>query len=246
MLDSARHALSRFGTRLENKLAIARCADRTLIGEIRRRKLTYLTERRLACISEACRYAESHALPGLFVEAGCALGGSSILIASIKSSDRALNVYDVFGMIPPPSDEDTPDVHERYKVIVEGKSTGLGGDLYYGYEDDLLAKVRDNFADFDIDVDAQSVHLIKGLLQDTMHIERQVAFAHIDVDWYDPVMAALQRIFPRLVVGGSIVLDDYFDWGGCRKATDEYLRGVADKITTDGSAGSLKVTRIRA
>ncbi len=59
-----------------------------------------------------------------------------------------------------------------------------------------------------------------------MKIEQPVAFAHIDVDWYEPVITSLERIFPKLVIGGSIVLDDYHDWGGCRKAVDEYLSRV--------------------
>ena len=65
--------------------------------------------------------------------------------------------------------------------------------------------------------------LIKGLVQDTMRIDQPVAFAHVDVDWYEPVLTCLQRVFPKLVEGGSIILDDYHDWGGCRKATDEYI-----------------------
>jgi asparagine synthase (glutamine-hydrolysing) len=55
-----------------------------------------------------------------------------------------------------------------------------------------------------------------------MVIEQPVAFAHIDVDWYEPVLTSLKRIFPHLVVGGSIILDDYHDWGGCRKATENF------------------------
>lgn len=85
--------------------------------------------------------------------------------------------------------------------------------------------------------------LVKGLVQETMKIDQPVAFAHIDVDWYDPVITCLERIFPNLVVGGSIILDDYHDWGGCRKATDEYLRRVAGQYVLDDSAGSMKITK---
>jgi asparagine synthase (glutamine-hydrolysing) len=56
-------------------------------------------------------------------------------------------------------------------------------------------------------------------------------------------MACLTRVFPKLVCGGSIILDDYYDWGGCRKATDEYLSGVTGQYSLDDSAGSMKITR---
>jgi asparagine synthase (glutamine-hydrolysing) len=182
-------------------------------------------------------------LPGLFLEAGCALGGSAILLGSVKSVERPLQIYDVFEMIPQPTVEDTAEVHERYRTIVDGEATGIGGDKYYGYEDDLYLVVQENLKRFGIDRERQNISLIKGLVQDTMSIDQPVAFAHVDVDWYEPVMVCLERIFPALVVGGSIILDDYRDWGGCRKAADEYLARVAGQFALDNSAGSLKITR---
>lgn len=220
--------------------------DQALITRIRDERITYLSDAKLAELANTCRQIEQQALPGIFIEAGCALGGSAVLIGSIKNKQRAFYVYDVFGMIPPPSDHDTDDVHDRYKTIVEGKSTGIDGDEYYGYKPNLYEVVQDNLKRFGIDYKKDSVWLIKGLLQDTMHITQPVALAHVDVDWYEPVMTCLQRVFPRLVVGGSIILDDYHDWGGCRKATDEYLKTVHGQFALDDSAGSLKVTRTRA
>jgi len=218
--------------------------DRGLIYRIRSSNLTYLPDKKLKSLADTCRTIEERNLDGIFLEAGCALGGSAILICSLKRCDRPLFVYDVFGMIPPPTKEDTIDVHNRYREIVEGKSIGIGQDKYYGYEENLHEIVKSNFESFGIDCKKQLVSLIKGLVQDTMKIEGQVAFAHVDVDWYEPVKTCLERIFPNLVIGGSIILDDYHDWGGCRKATDEYLRGVIGKFVLDDSAGSLKITKI--
>jgi asparagine synthase (glutamine-hydrolysing) len=213
----------------------------TLRGE----GLTYLSEQKLAGLLSTCRSIEEARLPGIFVEAGCALGGSAILIASVKSRSRPFFVYDVFGMIPPPTKDDTKDVHERYKQIVAGKALGLRGNTYYGYQDNLQDLVQANLERFGIDCQEQRVALIKGLVQDTMQIEQPVAFAHVDVDWYEPVLTCLQRVFPHLVIGGSIILDDYHDWGGCRKATDEYLQGIAGQYALDDAAESLKITRVR-
>lgn len=217
----------------------------SLIRRIRDERLTYLNDAKLAALANTCRSIEQQKRPGLFLEAGCALGGSAILIASIKHRQRPLYVYDVFGMIPPPSDQDTDDVHDRYKTIVEGKSSGIDGDEYYGYKSNLYEEVQANLMRFGIHPKENSVWLIKGLLQETMHLTQPVALAHVDVDWYDPVMSCLQRVFPHLVVGGSIILDDYHDWGGCRKATDEYLKTVRGQFALDDAAGSLKVTRVR-
>jgi len=180
----------------------------------------------------------------MIIEAGSALGGSSMLLASIKSNDRELRVYDVFGMIPAPSKYDTGDAHRRYKVISEGRSKGIRGDVYYDYEDNLIDKIKSGFASFGIDLIAQNVQLIKGLLQDTLNVDGPVALAHIDVDWYEPVHTCLERIMPKLVVGGMIIIDDYYDWKSCRKAVDEFLPSLQGKITLDDTAGSLKITRV--
>jgi asparagine synthase (glutamine-hydrolysing) len=219
--------------------------ERALVTTLRGEGLTYLSEQKLAGLLSTCRSIEEARLPGIFVEAGCALGGSAILIASVKSRSRPFFVYDVFGMIPPPTKDDTKDVHERYKQIVAGKALGLRGNTYYGYQDNLQDLVQANLERFGIDCQEQRVALIKGLVQDTMQIEQPVAFAHVAVDWYEPVLTCLQRVFPHLVIGGSIILDDYHDWGGCRKATDEYLQGIAGQYALDDAAESLKITRVR-
>jgi hypothetical protein len=33
----------------------------------------------------------------------------------------------------------------------------------------------------------------------------------------------MEYLFPRLVKGGIIVIDDYGHWQGCKKAIDEYI-----------------------
>src|SRR5919205_714209 len=89
---------------------------------------------------------EKQGLEGLVIEAGTARGGSAIVMAAAKAPERPMKVYDVFGMIPPPSDDDGADVHERYAKITSGEARGPGGDTYYGYRDDLYAEVEASFA----------------------------------------------------------------------------------------------------
>ena len=245
MLDHARRATRRARGRLAGRALLSDLtpADRALIDRIRARRLTYLDTPRLASLASRCRRLERDGTPGVLIEAGCALGGSTILLGTVKHPARPLLVHDVFGMIPPPGDHDTPEVHQRYRTIVEGRSSGIGGDRYYGYEDDLHQRVCDNLAAFGLDREDRSIELIPGLVQDTLQVDGPVALAHVDVDWYDPVLTCLTRIFPHLVPGGSIVLDDYHDWGGCRKATDEFLAGLDAPVDLDRATGALVITR---
>lgn len=213
-----------------------------LVDNILNAKLTFLSPLKMYSLVDEIKRIESSRIEGAVIEAGCALGGSAILLSKLKSTSRPFNVYDVFDMIPPPSEEDPADVHERYKTIKEGKAEGFAGDEYYGYQKDLYSVVQKNFEQFQVDIKKENVSLIKGLLQDTMKIDGPVALAHIDVDWYDPVMTCLERITPHLVPGGVIILDDYYDWGGCKKATDEFLKGHPE-LQTESSSGAFKIIK---
>ena len=146
-------------------------------------------------------------------------------------------------MIPPPSEHDGKDVHERYAVIASGESSGLGGDTYYGYLENLRERVERNFVAAGVELGHHRVSLVEGLVQDTLAVDAPVFLAHFDVDWYDPVMTCLERIVPRLHGDGFIVFDDYLDWSGCRRAVDEYFKDRRSEFVFDDRPGSLTVAR---
>lgn len=127
--------------------------DRKLVDQVVERNLTYLSAAKLYNLVDTCRTIGKAGVKGSFIEAGCALGGSTVLLAKLKPQGVPLRVYDVFGTIPPPSEADGPDVHERYAAIVHGESRGINDDTYYGYEENLLAIVEDNLASFEIDLE---------------------------------------------------------------------------------------------
>jgi O-methyltransferase len=193
------------------------------IDAVRGEHLTYLKERMLKDLAACVASAERENLPGLIIEAGTARGGSAIVLAAAKQPDRPMKVYDVFGMIPPPSERDGEDVHRRYAAITAGTATGPGSETYYGYRDDLYHEVEDSFARHGVAVGDHHVELVRGLFEDTIQLDEPVAFAHLDGDWYESTMTCLERIAPLLVSGGRIVLDDYYTWSGCRRAVDEYF-----------------------
>lgn len=192
--------------------------------------LTFLETKALNEIYQTVQTCEQLGLVGDMIEAGCAAGGSAIVITAAKNKERKLRIYDVFATIPPPTDADGTDVKERYDVITSGKATGIGERGYYGYETDLQSKVVGNFARHNLPVDQNNVELVKGLFQDTLTAEGPVAFAHLDGDWYESVKVCLERIVPKLVAKGILIIDDYHAWSGCRKAVDEYFADKKDEF----------------
>jgi len=195
------------------------------ISQTRSEHLTFLKESNLRELAAVVLDIESAKLPGLLIEAGAARGGSAIVMAAAKAPGRPMKVYDVFGMIPPPTEQDGPDVHARYEKIAAGEAKGVGGDTYYGYRDDLYQEVTDSFSRLGVPAAEHNVELVRGLFEDTIDLDEPVAFAHLDGDWYESTMTCLTRIAPLVVPGGRIVLDDYYQWSGCRDAVDEYFSG---------------------
>lgn len=199
-----------------------------VIKRVLKDKLTYLEPSALIDLYKSVNELKRGKRDGIIIEAGCALGGSALVIASSKERTRSFYIYDVFGMIPPPSKQDGDDTHERYKIIVSGESKGCGGNGYYGYEDDLLEKVEQTFYDHGLPTNENNIYLIRGLFENTLFVNKPVALAHIDCDWYESMMICLQRIEPHLVKGGVLIIDDYYTWAGCRKAVDAYFANKKD------------------
>ena len=115
-------------------------------------------------------------------------------------------------------------------MIASGQSRGIRGDAYYGYRDDLLEAVIATFRRYGLAPEQSGVTFVRGLYEESLHPAGPVALAHIDCDWYDSVMVCLERIEPLLVPGGVLIIDDYFDWSGCRKAVDDYFADKRDQF----------------
>lgn len=194
--------------------------------QVRAERLTYLSPRKLLRIESALADVRRREVPGDLVEFGVALGGSAVLLARQARDGHRFFGLDVFGMIPPPdSERDDVKSRERYRVIAGRAASGIGGDVYYGYREDLHAEVAGRLARFGAPVDGVRVRLVKGLFQETLpslDLER-IAFAHVDCDWYEPVRYCLAELAKRLSTNGLIVIDDYHDYAGCRAAVDEFL-----------------------
>lgn len=187
--------------------------------------LTYLSIERMQSLLSEIEAVKKSNVAGDFAEFGIALGGSAIVIASLRES-RSFEGYDVFGQIPEPGSSDRPDAHSRYEVIRNGLSQGLAGEEYYGYRKDLYRDVVAAFARHGLDVDDVSIALKKGLFQDTLHPRphKRYSLVHIDCDWHDPVYFCLKTLSPQLSSGAAVLIDDYSDYEGCRLAVDRALR----------------------
>ena len=71
----------------------------------------------------------------------------------------------------------------------------------------------------------ERIHLVKGLVEETIpgSSPEKISILRLDTDWYQSTKHELTHLFPRLSRNGILIIDDYGDWAGARKAVDEYF-----------------------
>merc|ERR1711879_137625 len=78
----------------------------------------------------------------------------------------------------------------------------------------------------------------KGWFNETFRLPKptQIAFLHIDNDWYQNVLDTLEAFYDRVSVGGVILFDDFGFWEGSRKALFRFCadRGLAPLVERVG------------
>ena len=71
------------------------------------------------------------------------------------------------------------------------------------------------------------IHLVQGdvsaTLSRTDNLPEKIAVLRLDTDWYASTKAELEVLYPRLSVGGVLIVDDYGWWDGARRAVEEFF-----------------------
>lgn len=169
------------------------------------------THRRLRGVRKVADQAAKRNLPGDFIECGVFKGGSAAVISErLWSTNPAKNTYlfDVFSGMPKPGEHDPKEAWDDVGKFVSSPE-----------------HCRETFRRCGIN-DLSRLHFVVGLYEDTLptFTPMPLSFLHVDCDWYEPVKLVLEKFYDSVVPGGTIVLDDYGHWSGCRKATDEFFK----------------------
>lgn len=95
-----------------------------------------------------------------------------------------------------------------------------------------LEQVKSNFACYDL-LDDQVVFL-KGWFKDTLPIApiKKLAIMRLDGDLYESTMDALIHLYPKLSIGGYVIIDDYGALDCCREAVHDFrkLFNITDEL----------------
>jgi O-methyltransferase len=162
------------------------------------------------------------AVPGDIREAGVWRGGCSIFMKGVRAAygddTRTIWLADSFKGLPRPNAVEYPadrgDVGWTYSTLVVS-----------------LEEVQENFRRYGL-LD-ERVRFLQGWFRDTMAtapIER-LAILRLDGDMYESTIQVLDAMYPKVSVGGYVIVDDYKQ-KGCRARVDDFRRdhGITDSM----------------
>ena len=185
---------------------------------------TMIGRERLFALITALRYVSKHKVDGAVVECGVWRGGAmgaAALTLQDLGEQRDIYLFDTFEGMSAPTDEDKTISGDSAQVEFQEKQTGAESSTWCMAS---LEDVQANLATLGLDVSA--FHFVKGMVEDTIPAgmpEGDIAVLRLDTDWYKSTKHEMDHLFPKLVAGGVLIIDDYGDWAGARQAVDEYL-----------------------
>lgn len=186
---------------------------------------TLTSRERLWALINSVRYILDNNIQGDFCECGVWKGGSLIaMILKLKEQDsrRQLWAYDTFTGMNMPTEADIScndaPAMDRWQNAVNQPQKWCEIGLHE-VKSNITAttqwpEVRCNF--------------IKGPVEETLrdsgNLPEKLSLLRLDTDFYESTAIEMEILYPRLVCGGVLIIDDYGHWKGARKAVDEYLK----------------------
>jgi len=152
-------------------------------------------------------------IPGDLIEAGAWRGGACILMRAILKAydikNRTIWVADSFKGLPQfnskkyPFDKKIPFHNVEYLKV-------------------SLKEVKTNFNRYGL-LDKQ-VRFLKGWFKDTLPRTpiTKLALIRIDGDLYESTIVSLKNLYPKLSIGGYVIIDDFGAIHACRQAVLDY------------------------
>jgi O-methyltransferase len=179
---------------------------------------------RIMALCDSIRYLDRAGIEGPIVECGVWRGGSMLAavltLLELGSSERELYLFDTFTEMPRP---DERDVHMSGAAGPDFFDNVITGEAAFDLHP--VGRVRELLDGAGYPPDR--LHLVQGLVEETIpdRAPASIALLRLDTDWYRSTIHEMTHLYPRVVSGGILIVDDYGEFSGARDAVDEHLAG---------------------
>lgn len=151
---------------------------------------------------------------GCVVECGVWRGGMSAAMTEVLGNSRTYYLFDSFEGLPDAKEIDGKEALQWQKdKNAPNYFNNCAAEIEYAQEAMSLSK-------------ADHVEIIKGWFNETLpsaKLDEPIAVLRLDGDWYDSTMDCMENLYPKVVEGGLVLMDDYYFWDGFSKAIHDYL-----------------------
>jgi O-methyltransferase len=183
---------------------------------------TMTTIERIDALIKAVEYVVNNSIDGDIVECGVWRGGSMMAVAMTLlrlKANRNVWLYDTFEGMTSPGKFDQ-DFQGRY-----------AGDLMnQGDPESEWIQAKSPLDDVKKAISSTGFPLaeakfVVGPVETTIPstMPSKIALLRLDTDWFESTRHELRHLWPLLSDKGILIVDDYGDWAGAKKAVDEYF-----------------------
>ena len=170
-------------------------------------------------------YKQVENLPGAIVECGVFKGTSLARFAMFRdllgsAYSKKIIGFDIFGAFP--ETNFAGDVELRKKFVAAAGEQSIS-------TEQLMEVLRNKGVE-------KNVELVAGNILETVpnyvekHPELKISLLNLDTDIYEPAVTILECLYPRIVPGGILIIDDYAVFPGETKAVDDYFEKMGVTI----------------
>jgi O-methyltransferase len=203
---------------LPKKLFLNQPAKIKLIFPIRRIfPFSQLRFAGLCQMHDLIQLVDKNKISGSIVEMGCGRGGCGSFMADcVEKSGAKRNVwlFDSFEGLSDPAPEDFKETNKKEDEIRKG---------YLKVSSQLP---REAMRAIGLK-NPENVKVIPGWFEESLpkHLDEigEIAILRLDADLYEPTKYCLEQMYDRVAEGGYIVIDDYKNWSGTRRALYEFF-----------------------
>ena len=181
---------------------------------------------RMWALIQSLKYVAHNNLEGDLVECGVWKGGSLALMKLFSDHlglSKKVVGFDTFEGMTDPLNIDTDYSGKSASQMMKDEPKDENITNIHAFAS--LEQVRKNISQVGIH---NGVQLVKGKVEQSLlnlnNLPNKISILRLDTDWYESTKIELEILYPRLVPGGILIIDDYGYFEGARKAVDEYFK----------------------